>query len=119
MTERCPETNPRTGRRCIMVPEHQGSHHSDGHGKDFDRWGDANSEAVIEPGLYLHHKGGRYRVLMLATESTNARVGTPVVVYISLTTGDVHTRDFEEWREPVPWPDGETRPRFAKCVGYG
>ena len=38
---------------------------------------------MVEPGLYRHYKGALYRVLMVATESTNGRERVPVVVYIS------------------------------------
>lgn len=51
--------------------------------------------------LYHHYKGGVYRVLFVASESTNARVkpGKPVdlVVYVSLSTGKIHVRDYEEF----------------------
>ncbi len=59
--------------------------------------------------LFLHHKGGVYRLLYVAHEATNARKPVPnpyvmrdpldglVAVYVSLAEGDVHTRDLKEW----------------------
>ncbi len=66
----------------------------------------------INPGVYTHYKGGRYLVLFVADESTNRRMGKKVVVYVSLTYGKVHTRDWEEFTEKVKWPDGKRRTRF-------
>lgn len=59
-------------------------------------------------GVYVHYKGGRYRVLFDARVSTNGCEGSWVVVYVSLTTGRVHARDVAEFHEPV----GDV-PRFA------
>lgn len=67
----------------------------------------------VEPGVYRHYKGGFFTVLFDATESTNKRAGTRVVVYVSHTTGRVHTRDAAEFLEVVPWPNGEVKARFA------
>ncbi len=63
--------------------------------------------------VYNHHGGGKYLVLFVADESTNARKGAKVVVYVSLTYGVVRCRDLEEFLEPVTWPDGIVRPRFV------
>lgn len=52
--------------------------------------------------LFLHFKGGKYRLLYIAEDCTNYRANQPVVVYISLTTGEVYTRTLEEWNERVP-----------------
>lgn len=62
--------------------------------------------------IYEHHKGGKYLVLSVAEESTNARKGNQVVIYVSLTFGKVKCRDLEEFLEIVEWPDGEKRSRF-------
>ncbi len=62
--------------------------------------------------VYKHHKGGRYLVLHITDESTNALVGRKGVVYVSLTYGLVKHRDLEEFIELVEWPDGQKRPRF-------
>ena len=39
--------------------------------------------------------------------------GTKVVVYVSHQTGGVFVRDKAEFEEPIKWPDGVVRPRFA------
>lgn len=74
---------------------------------------------TVTPGVYEHYKGGRYTVLMVIKDSTNARMtddGKPdVVVYVSLTNGSVWCRDLAEFIEPVAWSDGSTRPRFRKA----
>ena len=67
--------------------------------------------------LYLHYKGGVYRVLHYAEESTNARAGEQVVVYLSLKYGTVHTRDLSEWVERVE-VNGDSVKRFAKITGH-
>ena len=72
-----------------------------------------NDMEVLSGRIYLHYKGGRYFVLGVADESTNARVGGKVVVYISLTYGKMKTRDLEEFCEVIEWPNGEKKPRFV------
>lgn len=72
-----------------------------------------------ELGLHAHFKGGFYSLLMFATDSTNERVGTPVAVYVSLTTGRVHVRALAEFTELVMWPDGQQRPRFTPVHRLG
>ena len=67
---------------------------------------------VLPGRIYAHHKGGRYLVLVLTEESTNQRVGTPGVVYVSLTYGTFKHRDLSEFIEEVEWPDGSRKPRF-------
>jgi hypothetical protein len=71
-------------------------------------------ESLVEPGVYSHHRGGHYSVLFLATDSTNSRAGKPVVVYVSMTTGERKVRELIEFLEPVQWPDGTIRPRFRR-----
>lgn len=65
--------------------------------------------------MYRHHKGPLYKVVGQAINSTNAadQIGRPVVLYYSLSRRTLHTRDLAEFEEPVVWPDGQTRPRFA------
>lgn len=63
--------------------------------------------------IYKHYIDGRYLVLALADESTNARKGNRVVVYVSLTYGTVKCRDLSEFMEIVEWPDGSRKPRFV------
>jgi hypothetical protein len=70
--------------------------------------------SLAQPGkVYQHYKGDCYLVLFLSEESTNARCGMAVVVYLSLERGIIHNRDLGEWVELVKWPDGEMRPRFV------
>lgn len=63
--------------------------------------------------VYEHFKEGKYLVLAVADDSTNAREGNKVVVYVSLTYGKVLVRDVAEFTEEVEWPDGKKGPRFA------
>lgn len=68
---------------------------------------------VIPGKVYTHYKGGRYTVLLIVEESTNARKGSVGVVYVSLTYGKIKHRDLAEFVEEVEWPDGVKRPRFV------
>lgn len=76
--------------------------------------------AVRTGGLYLHYKGGVYRMLYTAHESTNARTSPwrLVIVYRSLKYGTVHTRDWEEWNGWVNLEDGLRVRRFAKVTRH-
>lgn len=67
---------------------------------------------VLSGKVYVHYKGGKYVVLNVCEESTNARVGTRGVIYVSLTYGRIKHRDLAEFVEEIQWPDGITRPRF-------
>ena len=67
---------------------------------------------VVQNKVYDHYKGGKYLVLFVAQDSTNARQHNKVVVYISLTYGEVKCRDVFEFTEIVEWPDGSQKPRF-------
>jgi hypothetical protein len=67
---------------------------------------------VFSDRVYEHHKGGKYLVLFVADDSTNARMGNKLVVYVSLTYGAIKCRDLSEFTELVAWPDGKMRPRF-------
>lgn len=62
--------------------------------------------------VYDHYRGGKYLVLAVAEETTNARKGGKVVLYVSLTYGRLKARDFDEFIEEVEWPDGSRKPRF-------
>lgn len=65
---------------------------------------------MINPGIYQHYKGGRYRVL---TTCLNSEDPTEIlVVYISLQDGTVWARPATMWDEVVELEDGSTRPRF-------
>ncbi len=72
----------------------------------------ADTNPVLH-GQYDHYRGGKYLVLFVGEESTNARQGAKVVVYVSLTYGMVKCRDLREFNEIVEWPDGQMRPRFV------
>ena len=65
----------------------------------------------FEPGIYLHHKGERYRALFL---SRSEKTLEPEVIYVSLFDGSVWNRALESWNEFVEWPNGKTNPRFLK-----
>lgn len=68
---------------------------------------------MVNPGLYNHFKGGRYRVLMTAIDSETQQES---VVYVSLDHGTVWVRPASMWIEAVEWPDGVKRPRFVPTV---
>lgn len=63
--------------------------------------------------VYKHYKDGKYLVLAVIDESTNARKGNRVVVYVSLTYGTLKCRDLKEFTENVEWPDRSQKPRFV------
>jgi len=63
----------------------------------------------IPPGVFHHFKGGRYRVLTTAKHSETEET---LVIYVSLTSGDIFARPLSMWTEEVEWPSGEKRPRF-------
>jgi hypothetical protein len=67
--------------------------------------------------IYTHYKGGRYYVLAVAEETTNARIGGHGIVYVSLTYGKLKYRDLDEFCEEIEWPDGVRRPRFVPEEG--
>lgn len=67
----------------------------------------------VQPGIYKHYGGGRYRVLFEAHDSTNGpREGLSMVVYVSLTTGRINVRDALEFVGDVTL-DGVSVPRFV------
>ena len=72
---------------------------------------------LVRPGVYLHQKGNRYRVIGTALDATNARDGGTVVVYESEDGGARYCRDIAEFVELVTWPDGSVRPRFVPVAG--
>ena len=64
----------------------------------------------FKPGVYVHHKGGTYRALFLAKNSTNGQVeGVPLVIYVCLSPppghpvqpGQICARLLEQWNESV------------------
>lgn len=72
----------------------------------------------FKPGIYRHWKGPLYRALFLAQESTNRVIShrtdatesteEPLVVYVSLESGNVCVRSLEQWNELVPNPGYDT-----------
>ena len=68
-------------------------------------------------GIFEHYKGGFYRLLFIAKESSDH--ATEVAVYVSLATGSIWTRPLEgapgvdAWMDFVDWPDGVKRMRFC------
>lgn len=67
------------------------------------------SSLYVQPGNYVHYKGGVYRVLFSAKHTETEE---PLVVYVSLKTGEIFARPEKMWNEVIPWPDGKSRPRF-------
>jgi hypothetical protein len=67
---------------------------------------------MTQAGIYRHHKGGLYTVLMTALESTNGRERAPVVVYVSHQDGSINVRDEREFHEQV-----QGVPRFELVAG--
>jgi hypothetical protein len=70
------------------------------------------------PGLYRHYKGGYYRVLFIAYESTNGLPRTPKVVYVSLdggaAYGRINVREVAEFNSDVTSPGGFMEKRFFR-----
>lgn len=61
---------------------------------------------MTAPGIYRHVRtNSLYRVLFTISDSTNARPGNRIVVYISLTTGELKGRDEDEFNEWILHPD--------------
>lgn len=74
----------------------------------------------IVNGIYKHHKGGLYAVLGLARLSTNGpHDGEKVVIYYSLDKQQLCVREIGQFNEPVEWPDGKVRSRFAPLSSTG
>lgn len=60
---------------------------------------------MTKPGIYKHVKGGLYRVLFSARQSTNGPdEGKLVVIYICLKYGSLNVRDEEQFNEKVLAP---------------
>jgi len=71
----------------------------------------------FQPGVYRHYKGGLYHALFLAKQNEVISPNIRVVVYISMTTGDVYTRPysdprFDSWTDDVRLAHGWV-PRFG------
>jgi hypothetical protein len=81
---------------------------------------------MTKPGIYKHVKGGMYRVLFCARQSTNGPdEGKLVVVYMDLKHGGLHVRDEIQFHEKVLAPPalgfnpGVEVPRFTFCGTMG
>jgi len=65
--------------------------------------------------MYQHYKGGLYILLFEATDSGNHEdEGQGMVVLQSVSNEEFYVRPEAEFEQPVLWPDGKTRPRFAE-----
>lgn len=62
---------------------------------------------------YLHYKGGKYKVLTLATHSENGEV---LVVYQSIHFGSIYARPLSMWFEEVFTEKKIKTPRFQEEV---
>lgn len=62
----------------------------------------------VQPGLYLHYKGGIYSVLFTARHSETLE---RMVCYKSEIYGTHWSRPISEWHKPI---DGTDRPRFKE-----
>ncbi len=69
---------------------------------------------MTKPGVYVHHPdGSRYSVLFTAIDSTNGvNCGRVMVIYVSLTTGEKHTRRETQFNELLKTASGGRVPRF-------
>jgi hypothetical protein len=65
---------------------------------------------IGEGHVYLHHKGGLYRIICLARNEANP--DELRVIYKSIERGYIWDRTVANFSEPVRWPDGEMRARF-------
>lgn len=64
------------------------------------------------PGIYLHYKGGLYRVLFTAKMSSNGFARENLVVYVSLEKGSINVRHETEFHEPIDIDPTLRVPRF-------
>ncbi len=73
---------------------------------------------MTRPGIYRHYKGGMYRVLFTAYNSTNHEASSDYpyvvyVVYISLDPGEhcgqINVREEEEFNEWLEFQPGQRR----------
>ena len=75
--------------------------------------GDYQAAFDIQPGPYIHFKGGEYLVFKeaLLLEGPKERMA---IVYYEPPNGRAFVRTIREWVDIVKWPDGLYRPRFMK-----
>ncbi len=84
---------------------------------------------LLEPGIYRHFKGGKYRVHRVLRNATNGSSYGPMVYYESVDKSTVHAfedefdymiepghyvRGYDEFVSKVRWPDGSIQPRWRK-----
>jgi hypothetical protein len=62
-------------------------------------------------GVWRHYKGGLYRVLGMVRNSTNGADRPWMVLYVSMTYGEVYVRELDEFVGQVE-VDGVTVQRF-------
>ena len=67
-------------------------------------------EYPVIGGVYDHYKGGKYRVLHLATHTETSE---PMVVYRSTLFGGIYVRPLSLWFDEVDTEHGK-RQRFLK-----
>lgn len=65
------------------------------------------------PGIFRHHKGGLYRVLGCARNSTNGMDRQWMVLYVSMTFGEMYVRELDEFTEILAIR-GKPVPRFER-----
>lgn len=61
-------------------------------------------------GVYIHYKGGLYKVLSMATHS---ETNEPMVIYQSLLFGSVYVRPLSSWNEKVKIGSKRFKERFV------
>lgn len=71
--------------------------------------------AIMVPGLYRHHKGGHYKLLMVAKDCTNKAGEMLYAVYQHAALPNVFVRLLSEFVEKVPDPSGKLVQRFTYC----
>lgn len=82
--------------------------------REYSQYAGGDRVTTYVGGLYRHYKGALYRVLMVVRDSTNARDGRRLVVYVSDAQHGAHARDEEEFHEAVCLPGfGGRVPRFT------
>jgi len=86
--------------------------------KEFQERGGQGLSTDMQPGRYVHFKGAKYLLLIVA--QTHNHNGDLDVVYISLDHGKAVTRPLcfdsreeDAWLDRVEWPDGKIRQRFV------
>jgi hypothetical protein len=55
---------------------------------------------TLVPGIYQHHKGGKYAALFTGFDADSKADDARRVVYLSLSTGEWYTRPIAEFKSP-------------------